>query len=286
MILQIPGRREVGPLRFLAILFGFATLATPAFCDPSTLSVGYAISFWDVPFGHTNYDGTLGGKSYSAAAHFETSGVIGVFWKSVIDATASGGMDTQTIAPALYDSYAQNRNRPLQRVKVTFENGDPSTAADPPYSLDNFPVTEEQKKGAVDPMSAITSILAGESATAANPCGDGAKVFDGRRRYDITLTYLRDEPVKLNNGLFNGDAHVCQIHYIQIAGYNQALVRRGRPFPDTFMDVVTLPIADAPNGRYTIPVKFWTSLSLGTMAVTLSSIKVDGAEPPGMGAKD
>ncbi len=265
------------------MLLPFTT--TPAICDPSTLSVGYSITFWDVPFGHTSYDGTLGPNSYSAVAHFETSGVIGVFWKSVIDATVSGGISTQTIAPALYDSYAQNRNRPLQRVKVTFENGDPSTAADPPFSLNNFPVTDEQKRGAVDPMSAVTSILAGESATAANPCGDGAKVFDGRRRYDITLTYLRDEPVKLNNGLFSGDAHVCQVHYKQIAGYDQALVRRGRPFPDTFMDVVTLPIADAPNGHYTIPVKFWTSLSLGTMAVTLNSIKVDGADPLGAGSK-
>ena len=49
--------------------------------------------------------------------------------------------------------------------------------------------------------------------------------------------------------------------------------------------VVTLPIADAPNGHYTIPVKFWTSLSLGTMAVILNSIKVDGADPLGMGPK-
>jgi len=268
--------------RLLLAILPFAALATPALCDQSTLSVGYSIAFWDIPFGHTNYDGTLGPKSYSAAAHFETSGVIGVFWKSVIDATVNGDIAAQTIAPAIYDSYSQNRDRPLQRVKLTFANDDSSTLADPPFSLNNFPVTPEQKKGAVDPMSAVTSILAGGSATAANPCGDSAKVFDGRRRYDITFTYLKDEAVKLNNGLFSGNAHLCQIHYKQIAGYDQKLVRAGRAYPDTFMDVVTLPAADAPDGHYTVPIKVWTSLSLGTMTVTLNAIKVDGAVPVGM----
>lgn len=262
-----------------------AALATPALSDPSTLNVGYTISFWDIPFGHTNYDSEVGLNSYSARAHFETGGVVGVFWKSIIDASVSGAIGAQSISPALYDSHSKNRNRPLQQVKLTYENSDPSTFADPPYSLTDFPVTQEQKKGALDPMSAITSILVGESATATNPCGNGVKVFDGRRRYDINFTYLRDEPVKLNNGLFNANAHLCQIHYNQIAGYDQKLVRAGRPFPATFMDVASFPTAGAPGGHYTVPIKFWSSLSFGAMTVTLDAIKVDGADPLGPDSK-
>jgi hypothetical protein len=284
MIPQIVLAPKIGPRRILLAVLAFAGLATPARCDPSTLNVGYSIAFWDIPFGHTNYDGTWGANSYSARAHFETGGVIGVFWKSVIDASVHGDIGAQTISPALYDSYSRNRNRPLQQVRLTFDNDDPSTFADPPYSLTSNPVTEEQKKGALDPMSAITSILAGRSATPTNPCGNAVRVFDGRRRYDITFTYLKDEAVKLNNGLFSGNAHLCQIHYRQIAGYDQKLVRQGRPFPDTFMDVVNLPAANAPGGQYIVPLKFWSSLSLGTMTVTLNAIKVDGTDPPGMGA--
>ena len=266
-------------------LFASAALATPALCDPSTLNVGYSIAFWDIPFGHTNYDSIVGLNSYSAKAHFETGGVVGVFWKSVIDATANGAIGAQSISPALYDSHSKNRNRPLQQVTLTFENNDPSTFADPPYSFTLYPVTEEQKRGALDPMSAITSILAGGSATPTNPCGNGVKVFDGRRRYDINFTYLKDEPVKLNNGLFNGNAHLCQIHYRQIAGYDQKLVREGRPFPDTFMDIVNFPAADAPDGHYIVPIKFWALLSFGAMTVTLDAVKVDGADPLGPDSK-
>lgn len=253
-------------------------LAMPARAQPesagSTLSVGYDIAFWDVGFGHTNYDVTLTANGYSAKAHFETGGVIGVFWKSVIDASVSGSIGTHAIAPLTYDSYSRNRNRPLQRVKLDFDKDDPTTFADPPYSLTDFPVTEEQKKGAVDPMSAITSILVA-GAGADSPCGNDVKVFDGRRRYDIDFTYLKDEPVKLKDGLFDGTAHLCQIHYHQIAGYNQKLVRQGRPFPDTFVDFVAMPDAGAPGGHYNVPVKVWTNMSLGTMTVTLDALKID-----------
>ena len=286
MIRHMVRRPKIRLHRLVLAILPFAALATPAICDPSTLSVGYSIAFWNIPFGHTNYDGTLGPKSYSAKAHFETSGVIGVFWKSVIDATVNGDIGGQTISPSIYDSYSRNRNRPLQQVKLTFQDDDPSTVADPPYSLTNFPVTEEQKKGAIDPMSAITSILSGETATGANPCGNAVKVFDGRRRYDINFTYIKDEPVKLNTGIYNGDAHLCQIHYKQIAGYDQKLIRQGRPFPDTFMDVVNLPSTGAPDGHYVVPVRFWSSLSLGTMTVTLSTIKVDGSSPLDMDSKN
>jgi hypothetical protein len=266
-------------------LFASAALATPALCDPSTLNVGYSIAFWDIQFGHTNYDSIVGLNSYSAKAHFETGGVVGVFWKSVIDATARGAIGAQSISPALYDSHSKNRNRPLQQVTLTFENNDPAIFADPPYSFTLYPVTQEQKMGALDPMSAITSILAGGSATPTNPCGNGVKVFDGRRRYDINFTYLKDEPVKLNNGLFNGNAHLCQIHYRQIAGYDQKLVREGRPFPDTFMDIVNFPAADAPDGHYIVPIKFWALLSFGAMTVTLDAVKVDGSDPLGPDSK-
>jgi hypothetical protein len=127
----------------------------------STLAVSYNIAFWDIPIGHTDYEGTLGANTYSAKAHFETGGVVGIFWKSVVDATVNGEIGLHSISPATYDSRSQNHNRPLQQVRVTFQNDDPTTFADPPYDTEKYPVSEAQKKGAVDPMSAITSILAG-----------------------------------------------------------------------------------------------------------------------------
>lgn len=266
-----------------------AALAVAAKADPaprSTLEISYAIAFWDIPLGHTTYDGALSDDTYSAKAHFETNGVIGVFWKSVIDATVNGGISAHAVSPALYDSYSRNRSNPLQRVKVTFGNDSPTVFADPVYDTAKYPVSDAQKKEGVDPMSAATSIFTGTRVDEKHPCGAGAQVFDGRRRYDLNLTYLKDEPVTLGNGLFNGSAHLCELHYNTIAGYPQRLVSNRRAPPKLFGDFVDIPARNAPNGRYVVAVKLWAELAMGTMTVTLDSIKVDGATPAGMISKN
>ncbi|HEX3808716.1 MAG TPA: DUF3108 domain-containing protein [Rhizomicrobium sp.] len=252
-------------------------LTLPAFAaEPSTLDANYTIAFWAVPFGHTSYQGKFAGGGYSAGSHFETSGVVSVFWNSIIDATVSGHISGRDVHPAVYDSYTRRSSKKVQQVKVTFDGAMPSTYANPAYNTTKYPVTDEQKKGSVDPMSAISTILAGVTATDANPCGSGVRVFDGRRRYDVLFTYLKDVPAKMDNGLFNGTAHLCQIHYNEIAGYKQKILKEGEALPQMFAWFVDVPAKGAPNGRYVVAIKLWSTLSLGTVTATLDNLKVDG----------
>jgi hypothetical protein len=258
---------------------GLSLSAAQAQTPDSTLGVGYGIAFWAISFGHTHYDGTFTPTGYSAKMHFETSGLVSLFWKSKIDATVNGNIGPHTITPVVYDSYSQDRDKPVQRVKVSFDKDVPETLAEPAYNTTTYPVTDEQKKDSLDPMSAITAILGGVKVTEHDPCGTGVQVFDGRRRYNVTFTYVKDEPVKLTNGVFNGNAHLCQIHYNQIAGYKQKIVKEGKSLPDMFVDFADIKADGAPNGHYVVAIKLWASLSLGTVTATLDELKVGGATP-------
>ena len=257
--------------------------ATPALAVPapktSTVDVTYSLAFWDIPFGHMQYRDALTANSYAARAHFETQGMVGFFWRSVIDATADGELQPHAVWPALYDSYSRYRDHPLQRVKLTFANDDPDVFTDPKVDLSKYPVPKDQQKDTLDPMSALTSILVGANAGKAQPCGQGAQIFDGRRRYDIRLSYVKDEPVALENG-FHATAHLCELYFVPIAGYPQQMVKRRDP-PRMFADFVELEAPLAPNGRYVVPVKLWSELSLGTVTATLDTIKIDGTAPFG-----
>ena len=267
-------------LKIYCLLMAFAAAGVaPAWADPvsHTFEANYSLSFWDIGFGHIQYSNALKGNSYSASAHFATQGMMGFFWKSIIDATADGGVDAHGVSPADYDSHSRYRDRPLQQVKFTYDNSDPSVYFDPPVDLIRFPVTREQQKGAMDPMSALISILVGASADSKAPCGTGAQVFDGRRRYDVQFTYIKGEKLYLDHGLFQGsNAHLCELHFVPIAGYPQRLVMQRRDPPKMFADLVDVAETGTPNGHYVVPVKVWAELSLGTVTVTLDTIKVDG----------
>jgi hypothetical protein len=265
--------------RILLAALAAGTIAAPAHAQPpaSSLGVGYTITFWAIPFGHTHYDGTITPNAYSAKMHFETSGIVSLFWKSKIDATVNGNIGPHTITPVVYDSYSQDRDKPMQRVKVSFDAPVPVTLAEPGYNTTKNPVSDEQKKGALDPMSAITALLSGVKVTDKDPCGTGVQVFDGRRRYDVNFSYIKDEPVKLTNGAFAGKAHLCQIHYNQIAGYKQKILKEGKSLPDMFVDFADIPAEGTPNGHYVVAVKLWASLSLGTVTATLDDLKVGSA---------
>jgi Protein of unknown function (DUF3108) len=267
-------RRSIPLLTALSAAIAAPVCAQPA---PRTLEASYSLSFWDVNFGHIQYADTLKGNSYSASAHFETAGMLGFFWKSVIDATADGDVDAHAVSPALYDSYSRTRDRPLQRVKLTYENSDATVLFDPPVDLIRFPVAREDRKDAIDPMSALISMLVGGSADAKTPCGAGAQVFDGRRRYDVRFTYVKDERLSLGHGLYDGGAHLCELHFVPIAGYPQRLVMERRDPPKMFADFIDLPATGTPNGRYVVPVKVWAELSLGTVTATLDTIKLDNS---------
>jgi hypothetical protein len=269
----------------------FAVVAASFFAAPAAaaeagdaLNLGYSIAFWAIPFGHTDYDGKVSADTYTAKMHFETSGVVTLFWKSKIDATVNGRIGEHFITPVVYDSYSQDRNKPMQRVKVTFDKAVPETLAVPPYNTTKYPVTDEQKKNALDPMSAITAILSGVKVTDRNPCGTGVQVFDGRRRYDVTFSYKKDERVELSNGMFKGNAHLCQIHYNQIAGYKQKIVKEGKSLPDMFVDFAEVSAPGTPNKHYLVAVKLWASLTLGTVTAIVDNLKVDGAVPAGFNA--
>ncbi len=258
-------------------LAGDAPAVKVAAIEPgASLDVAYTISFWGIPFGETNFDSKFRDQIYNTVSHFETDGIVSMFWQATIDADSSGKYEAHTIEPGVYDSYYRRGADKKERVKLTFSGDEPTVYADPPYGVSAYPVTLEQKKEGLDPLSAVAYILTATKVDASNPCGTVAPVFDGRRRYNITFTYLKDEQAKLSTGLYNGKAHLCQMHYDQIAGFKPKILKEGKAFPPIYGWFADIPSADSPNGHYFIALRVWASTGYGTVAAELNKLKIDG----------
>ncbi len=243
----------------------------------STLDVSYDLYAGPFALGKVGVHQRFEGDLYQGVSTLETGGIVNLFWKSQIDANAHGTLQNGHLDPAAYDSHSVNHTDKVQQVSLTYDDkGPPALKANPPYNTKKYPVSDEQKKNTLDPVSAVAFLTAGVSASGKSPCGSVAPVFDGARRYDVEVDYLKTDNVRTGNGLYNGPALVCQLHYREIAGFKQKVLSENAKFPDIFAWVVSLPSRENPARHYLVPLRVWATTIFGTLTATASHVKIDG----------
>jgi hypothetical protein len=246
---------------------------TPA----STLELSYNLYVGGIALGKVAMSARFQGTDYKAISTLETSGIVSAFWQSKIEAASNGLVRQGDVRPALYDSYSRNRNDERRQVTLTFgPEGPKSLFSDPPYPETRYKVSEDQQKKTLDPLSAAVFLTNSVNAENAKPCETVAPVFDGRRRYDVSLNFVRRADIRMDNGLYRGPVSVCQVRYNQIAGYQQTLVEQGKKLPAMYAWVTPVPSKLDPSRQYMLPLRVWAETEYGIVVALASSAKVDG----------
>ncbi len=95
----------------------------------------------------------------------------------------------------------------------------PRTEARPPPDPEQVtPVAEAAVRGTRDPLTVILSVL--DRLAATGRCEAEAKVWDGRRRYDITLTHLGEDTLIADRPwTYAGSAIGCALDFERIGGF-------------------------------------------------------------------
>ena len=231
-----------------------------------------------ITLGKMDIDATVRGNDYHAVSNLETSGVVNAFWQAEIQATSTGKVSSKNLAPVLYDSFDINRTGKKQEVSLTYDSTNPPRLyADPPYSTTGYEVKPEDQKATLDPLSAVMFIVSGAGA-GATPCALTAPVFDGRRRYNIEMSKVKDVDIKMDNGLYAGRAALCQIKYHQLAGFKPRVLKANESFPAINAWVVTYP-SQTKGGDYIVPLRVWADTPYGLVSVVANSLKIDGQAP-------
>jgi hypothetical protein len=249
-----------------------AQAQTPA----STVQLVWQVYLGGFNLGNIGIKSSFSGSTYSAVSRLKTAGVVNSFYEAVIDATSVGSLNGHGLEPEKYDSNTVNEKQ-SQKVGLTYSAAGIQLSSDPPYNTKRFPVTEEQKQGTLDPLSGLVYSLSGLSHTAQKPCGETVRVFDGRRRYDIELTFVGNDKVKTDGG-YSGPAVKCTVVYKQIAGFKPNL-NKGKPLP-----VITTWFAamesssGGPVKRFMVPVKIMTETPYGVALAHARKVTIDGVQ--------
>jgi hypothetical protein len=217
----IPLRTRAVPV--LAILVGLSTMAAaprPAAAQ-GKLDAQYEATLSGIPVGKGAWTIEIGDDQFQASAAGGTAGLMKTFSSGSGTGASQGRVVNGALVATNYTA-STTTSKKSETIHITLDKGnvkefgiDPV----PPVDADRIPVTDAQRRGVFDPMTASLLRVPGTGdPVSAEACHTGAPIFDGRMRYDLKLDFKRMETVKADKG-YRGPAVVCAVFFTPVAGY-------------------------------------------------------------------
>lgn len=155
---------------------------------------------------------------YRIAIDTRAEGFLDWFVNSSVAMVSTGIVTPRGLIPLRFDSSVQDGSK-HRRVLVDFTPGEVLVSVSPKFSDWGFPTpSAAQKLEAVDPLTSVLGLSLRLRATRTNPCGGPLRIFDGKQRYDIRLTF--DARLNWNTDVYKGPALKCDVDYVEIAGFD------------------------------------------------------------------
>ncbi len=253
----------------LIALFSAGLFAAPAASDDADqlpgpefgqLYVEYVGSVYFLNVADITINARIGEADYSAAASFQSAGLLRWFDDTDIQATTVGYVNGEGLEPWRYEhtNFASNKGRV---VGIDFREGLASPDVNPPFgSMGEPPASDEERQGALDPITVLLNmVLSLNFEEEGETCNGRLPVFDGKARYDLRFVTVGPDDVRTR--AFRGEALRCQAFLEPVSGYDDG----DRPTEDETRRPVTIWLA--PIDGVHVPVRFRASTQIGDINI-------------------
>ncbi len=248
-------------MRLLLIAFALSALTGPAAADRYVLSYdGLALGL--APLGEITIDAAVSEGDYRAHATLRSSGLMNLFERTDLRATATGRIDAGGVRWRRYDlDHHYSRKHRVIHMRAN-GRGVVRTEIVPNYRLwGDPPANQEQARASRDPLSTLVAMAVdvGQSQR----CAGAYPTFDGRFHYLMQLT--GGETGRYRGGGFSGVVLKCALAYVAVAGFEQTDRGRRRVTNGQIWFALEEGASFAP------PVRISTPLSAGGAVIRLTS---------------
>ena len=205
-------------LMLAAVLAAAAPAAARA---QGKLDARYSVTLAGIPIGKGSWVIDITDTHYMAAASGVTTGLVRAFTGGQGTSAAHGTLQAGQPMSSIFASTIVSSHK-TDEVRLTVANGVVTESRlDPPLETEpeRVPITEEHRKGILDPMTASLLRTPGTgNPLSPEACQRTMAVFDGRLRYDLQFAFKRMDHVKAEKG-YAGPVVVCAVYFSPIAGY-------------------------------------------------------------------
>lgn len=260
------------------ISWGFGGLAASAVCaasalaaPPETIVLGYDL--WLGGFQPVSVEARLHSNDDAYRIDFEakTEGFTGWLYPYAMTGRADGKINGGSLLPSGYRTVSDSGSKRKETAFVYQADGLIDVTRKPNDADNSDAKTRDIGTGTVDPAAALFSIV--ESVTRAEACRGRVPVFDGKRRYDLTLHDRGETTLKRSSyGIFSGPAVRCRAIVKKLAGFKKKNKLSGRLPP-----VIDVWLAKVTDEGPAVPVRLQGNSSLGEVVIHLVDARLEPA---------
>jgi hypothetical protein len=183
------------------------------------LDASYTILFARIRVGDIAATGVFGESEYAISARGRAGGIVKVLVDGEASFSTHGTIKDGYPVPTIFTSKIVSDAETSDVTMVLDEGSVKELAAAAPPKSDRVPVTQANRQGIVDPLTAMlfSAAAAGEGLSQ-DVCRHTLPIFDGQQRYDLKLAFKRMDKVTAEKG-YAGPVVVCSVSYEPIAGH-------------------------------------------------------------------
>jgi len=225
-------------MKYLALILALI-IGTPSITVADELTKTdfyYDIQWGHLMIGHISVSLEKKNSSIKLKVKSRSEGAIGLLYNYKSDLIASSYKEDQIWWPNLYMVYSSVRNKKYySKVFWNERNKKLNYKIDPLLDLEKvYDVPKSTLKNVIDPITAIIRVI--EKINKNKPCDTKLRIFDGRRRYNLSTKEL-EKKYLINDRLrsFKGDTIVCGIKVTPIGG--NRIESNWEPENDKFSDI-------------------------------------------------
>ena len=185
----------------------------------------------------------LNADAYLVRSEFRTVGLLGFFKDAEILANAEGARAEEGFAPHAYE-HRNLKSKKNRVIKIDFPERVATASVTPGFGEESAFAPEEDRIGALDPISALTSIGYAPGDT----CDRTVPVYDGKQRYDLRLVTQKREKIRTRG--WEGEALRCDLYYDPISGFDPEDLAE----PEVYERPFQIWFAEIADG-HTVPVR-------------------------------
>jgi hypothetical protein len=258
----------------ICLAASFVTAAArqdPAYAQ-AKLDADYLITFARLSVGSITLSVTYNTDDYDIAATVRAGGLMRMLANGEASMTTRGIVKDDLPLPISFSS-KMTSGTASEEVRMLLEDGSVKelVVTPPPEGEAN----ETERQGIIDPLTATLVPTAAGEPLAPEACQRTFRIFDGRHRYDLTLSFKRMDNLAAEKG-YAGSVIVCALSYRPLAGQRDLTPLEKYLSEGGEMEVALAPITGI---AMLAPVRFSATSTLARLMIAATRFETTAQSP-------